>query len=375
MSGQAVTMRGTGDGWARLDGRDNALNAIRLALALLVVFGHSYVLGYGTTPPLPGIHDRAVDGFFVVSGFLIAASRARMPIGPFAWRRALRIYPGLWVCLVVTALVIAPATAALTGEQWTLTDGASYIVANATALSPQWNIGGTLASLPYPTAWNGSLWTLTYELGCYAGVAVIFTATKRRVEVVGGVLVACAALTVLNPPAMLVPAVRLAGFFAAGSLIYLLRDRLPCTARLAVVAGAAAVAFYLLGERAFVALAPLPLAYSLLFLGATLRCRVGSRNDISFGVYVYAFPLQQMLVAAGAAALPVSAFVALCVAATTALAWPSWLLVERPTLRLARRQPTRASRYDTDAELTVAADAGHVTLQPRKWLATFGPGW
>lgn len=86
-------MLGT-EGWARLAGRDNALNYVRLLLACGVIVGHGYVLGYGQPPPIPAISEHAVDGFFAISGFLIAGSRARLGMGSFLWRRAVRIYPG-----------------------------------------------------------------------------------------------------------------------------------------------------------------------------------------------------------------------------------------------------------------------------------------
>jgi hypothetical protein len=81
-----------------------------LALVGLGGFGHEPALGDAT------IGRFAVGGFFAISGFLVTGSRLRLPAGAFGWRRFLRVFPGLWVCLLVTAFVLAPAVGALRGH-------------------------------------------------------------------------------------------------------------------------------------------------------------------------------------------------------------------------------------------------------------------
>src|SRR5690349_2390477 len=93
----------------RLDGRDNALNAVRLLLATFVVVDHSLEAATGQPGPWPYLGGFAVDGFFAISGYLIAGSRARLEMRPFLWRRALRLMPGYWALLLFTALLAAPA--------------------------------------------------------------------------------------------------------------------------------------------------------------------------------------------------------------------------------------------------------------------------
>lgn len=338
-------MRSTGDcgvatGWGRLETRDNALNAVRLLLACLVVVGHAYVLGYGQPPPVAGIHERAVEGFFTISGFLIAASRARLAIGPFLWRRALRIYPGLWGALLVTAVVIAPIGAAIAGDDYSWTDAASYVVSNAAAWFQQWGIGGGPSGVPFPGVWNGSLWTLTYELGCYIGFGLLVGAVRHRAAPAAvGVLAVTTSLLVLDPAVMQVfvvaQGVRLAGFFAAGALMFHLRDRVPHSAPWAVTAGLVVVSLWLVGARAFIAIAPLAVAYLLLWLSSTLPTRIGSRNDISYGMYVYAFPVQQLLVVAGFPSLMAPALLVVASLVFTApLAGLSWAVLERRCLSI-----------------------------------------
>ena len=90
--------------------RGTSVGFIRLVLATAVVVSHSRILGFGRTEPLLTLsHGQitlgqiSVYGFFVLSGILITRSAARISLGSFLWRRALRLLPGLWVCLLVTA--------------------------------------------------------------------------------------------------------------------------------------------------------------------------------------------------------------------------------------------------------------------------------
>lgn len=334
-------------GWARLDTRDNALNAVRLVLAGAVVVGHSWNVGYDAKPPLvPDLAAYAVDAFFVLSGFLIAGSRERLPLGRFLWQRALRIFPGLWVVLVVTAFLFAPFGARVTGSGVTLTDSASYVVRNAALQMGQPGIGSMLAKVSVPNQWNGSLWTLSYEFACYLGLAALFSMFRAKFVLIAGVAAATTALTLVWPDVMDIyvvsQSVRFVGFFAAGAFIFLVRERVPLGGRTAAICVLLVVAAFMLGNRVFCAIAPLPLGYALLSVSVALPTRIGSRNDISFGMYVYAFPVQQTLVLLGAPALvPAPMFATTALALTTPFAWASWRFIERPALRLRKLRLTR----------------------------------
>lgn len=94
-----------------LDSRDNALNMLRLVLALLVVFSHAQILaGVGDGVVVYGQHlgSWAVVGFFGISGYLITGSRTRSNAGTYLINRVARIFPGFLVSLVFVALVLGP---------------------------------------------------------------------------------------------------------------------------------------------------------------------------------------------------------------------------------------------------------------------------
>jgi peptidoglycan/LPS O-acetylase OafA/YrhL len=87
----------------------------------------------------------------------------------------------------------------------------------------------------------------------------------------------------------------------------------------------------------FHVLLAVPLSYLLLTLGATLPVRMGSRNDVSYGVYIYAPVVTNILIQLGAQDLGLLPSAALTLVFTLPCAWASWLLVERPALGLAKR--------------------------------------
>jgi peptidoglycan/LPS O-acetylase OafA/YrhL len=294
-----------------------------------------------------GISGVAVDGFFALSGFLIAGSRMRLPMNGFLVRRCLRILPGFWVCLIVVAFVFAPLAALIAGEGYVVGSALDYVRSNAALTQHQWTIDHTLVDVPYEGVWNGSLWTLEYEFAAYvaAGLLLGLAWVRRRPALVLMVLVAVVLIAqpLAHGPLEVTTnqylfTLRLGGYFLTGMAAWCVRDRLPVRADvMAVAATSVVLVFFLVDGNWFDTLMTIPLTYILLALGARLRVRIGAVNDVSYGVYIYAFPVAQVLVVAGAADLGVAGFSALVFILTLPVAWASWLLVERPCLRLAGR--------------------------------------
>jgi peptidoglycan/LPS O-acetylase OafA/YrhL len=321
--------------------RGNSLNFLRLVLAVIVIVSHAAPIGgFETELSFGGLTlgNIAVGGFFAISGYLITKSRFASELAPYLWRRFLRIYPGYWACLVVMALVFAAISGAVRGG-WTLGIAASHVFENSTMIFGSNPIGPTLNGAPFPWTWNGSLWTLRYELMCYAVVGLalllrpvrrarwVFTATFAVLTV--GSLVADIADVKGIPGdiALLVP------FFLAGAVLFRYADRIPIDSKLAAVAGGVLIVVLWAGYGH--SLAALPIAYLCMWAGIVLPewCRkVGAENDLSYGVYLYGFPVQQMLVLLGAHQLGLPAFAVFGVLATLPLAAASWFVVERPAL-------------------------------------------
>jgi peptidoglycan/LPS O-acetylase OafA/YrhL len=336
------------------DPRNNALNVWRLTLATGVILAHAYLFcGHR----LPAIYRVGwVDGFFAISGFLITASWLNKPrLRTYFAARALRILPGLWVCLIVTAFILAPATGAVR-----LSSQLRFVLIHATLLPLPGGIDGTPAA-HYPI-WNGSLWTLLYEAVCYilvAGLGLVGLLNRWFLSVA---LVAALAWAVLLPPERVfgdmmengqpispamfgvliqVEAARLLVMFLAGAVLYQFRDSIPASWALVAVSGVVVAVSRLLPD--YHLLGALPLTYLLIVSGALIRHRrLQFHTDLSYGVYIYAFPLQQVLLIAGLRVHPFL-FTAISIVVTLPVAALSWFLVEKPSLTLKSRLQRRGA--------------------------------
>lgn len=333
------------------DPRNNALNAWRLILATGVIWEHAWPLtGRTLLPPFDQLITQVwVDGFFVISGFLITASWVHNPrLREYAAARALRIFPGLWVCLLVVAFVIAPIGVAIQGgpvaKIWLSLAPVEYVLNNAVLNFFHVGIAGTPTGVPWPGVWDGPLWTLAFELVCYAAVAVAGLAglLKRRwpAPVVFAVAVAVSAL--LSYPILRVETIpqmvaRFAVVFAAGAVLHQYQDLIPARWSLVALSTAIVVAAGVLVPN-YRVIAAIPLAYAVVVSGALLHNpRLRLRTDLSYGVYIYAWPMQQLLVICGLGFLPPVPFTIVAALSTLPLAALSWFQVETRALSLKSR--------------------------------------
>lgn len=351
------------------DARRNSFDALRLVLAGLVVIDHGVILQSGGVHTVNGtaLGEFAVDGFFVLSGFLVCRSYLRLNSLPrFVWHRVVRIMPGFWACLLVTAFIVAPLVAILEGKPFTAAftgepSALRYVVVNAALVMNQFDIAGLLAANPIPLTFDGSLWTLIFEALCYAllaGLGVLGVLGRQRWIVLAAVL-GLYSLTILQTLGFDtvggVLLVRLALMFFLGSAAWLFADRVPMTTALA---GAAAALFTfsiffadpyrLLGAAAF--------TYLIMWLGTSIPWKVHVRTDLSYGMYIYHHLALQVLMLTAAARLPTPLFVVLGVLVTLLPSAASWFVVEKPALsrkngplieavvRTLRRTPVQVSK-------------------------------
>ncbi|MGD1281239.1 acyltransferase family protein [Mycobacterium seoulense] len=333
------------------DPRINALNALRLALAAEVMLFHSWATT-GRQPPAAInqlFFSVGVDGFFAISGFLITRSWLTDPrVRDYLTARALRILPGYYVCLVVTAFVFAPVSVLIQGESalklLRSIGPIEYVLQNSAVAYLQPSIAGTLRGVPSGPTWNASLWSLIWELLCYLAVVVVGVvglANRRWISPLLLGMAVCAALVLpplTFPGVWTIPqlAARSAIMFAAGAVMYQWRDAIP--ARWSLVAVCALVVFAAGFLPDYRVVAALPLAYVVIVSGSLLHHkRLRLRTDLSYGVYIYAYPTQQMLAVCGLATLPPVVFFGLSALGTLPLAALSWFVIEKPSMSLKRR--------------------------------------
>ncbi len=322
---------------------------LRLALSIAVVVSHAFSVGTGrhTDEPLYALTgytlgEHGVNGFFAVSGFLVAMSWDRRGGAlPFAAARLLRVFPGLIVAVLVTALAIGAALTTLPARAY-LADARVWqmIWVTLTTFKSATVLPGVFEG--NPLRWPiSTVWTLRYELLCYAGLLTygVLGGFKKPWLALAGAGAAALALVVLGAlgpiPKGQETALRLPLIFACGSLAYLYRARVPLNP--------AIVALWL-ALLPLVMLVFAPLYKPLLFVGTAYLClfialspglshpRFEPPGDISYGVYLYGWPVQQALQALYPAQ---SGWLMLgpALVITGVLATLSWLWVEKPALR------------------------------------------
>jgi peptidoglycan/LPS O-acetylase OafA/YrhL len=349
------------------DPRSNALNAWRLTLAAGVILWHSWPLTGRRVSFAPAhqlLRDVWVDGFFAISGFLITWSWFRHPrVRDYFVARGLRILPGLWVCLIVIAFVIAPLGVAIQGGSALklLLSRApfEYVLGNSAVVTLKHDIGGTPLGIPLPGQWDGSLWTLFFEVSCYIAIAVygVLGLLRRRWFIPAALALALFWSAQLPPLSGSVEepssanqhvdvttvtqvvaevTARFAVMFLAGALLYQFRNAIPARWLLVAVSVVIVLASSLLPNYRLVG--AIPLAYAIIISGALIHNkRLSLRTDLSYGVYIYAWPIQQLLIICGLATLNPIVFAITAAIATVPLAALSWLFIEKPALSLKSR--------------------------------------
>lgn len=336
--------------------RKNSLNLFRLIFAALVLFAHSfYITGNGTGPSINGenLGGWAVAGFFVVSGFLITGSRHRTGAGNYILHRVARIFPGFVACLLVTALVFGPIAVivefgTMRGYVSTPTTPAEYVWGNLALFINHYDIGRTLSTVPYPHAWNGSLWTLFYEFACYVlvWVACAWGLFRRSIvpvtalyllSVANWAVIGFAGRLGLDETYMLFS--RLAPFFLGGAVVYYVIERFGMSSWIGLASIPVALGCILFVPHWGGQIAAPFLAYGLLYLSAIVPQPAWiARNDISYGFYIYAWPVQQLVELFGGSKSGFVVYLVIATAATTVIAAASWFAIERPAMRYVRRR-------------------------------------
>ncbi|WP_158230966.1 acyltransferase family protein [Rhodopirellula bahusiensis] len=330
-------------------GRDNNLNLVRFILAILVIYSHSFPLSLGGDFSDPfkrwlgfALGDFAVNAFFTISGFLIARSFIqRKSLGRFGLARVARIYPALFVAVVFCIVPVGLSQTSLSTPEYFAEKLTRNFLVKDCLLIPgkmQFSLPGVFEDVPYPNVVNGSLWTLPYEVSMYVAIAAVglLGFLKRRIVA----LALCLAIVVafIGDLGDGSHAIRLGAFGAVGVVMYLFQSQIRIERSVFGLLSCAGIAMSLLG---YANLGSLILgSYCVLWLGfvpgGTLRSynKVG---DYSYGMYIFAYPIQQTVVNLFPAVVPSQMFV-VSTLATLPLAVLSWHFVERPVLQKVRKR-------------------------------------
>lgn len=337
----------------------NSFGVVRLAMAVAVLISHSYffVTGQSTAEPLVSVTghslgEHGVQVFFFLSGVLVTQSLFNSgSVIDFAVARSLRIFPGLIVCVLATALLLGPFVSALAPTAYYADAGLWVYIAKTLLLTTGGApLPGVFQELPAASLFNMSLWTLKYEVMCYvalglAGAMGALRGHNRRFAIAAvGLLVGFVFIGQPKHPDSYSQIDNIRYFtlyFATGVLACLIKDQLVLS--WGVLVGLGAVFAAMTGTRFGELSCALFLGYATL-MAASLDfgwlTRWTRTTDISFGVYIYAAPIQQSLLLALPSLTPL-ALSAIAGAIAVGVALASWEFVERVALR--GRQPVTRS--------------------------------
>lgn len=353
--------------------RRNNFDLLRLVAAISVIFSHSFLIAEGTQNNEPLIRltgNQAILGltgvfvFFAISGFLVTQSfeHTASPLHYLA-KRALRIFPGLFVATLVSAFVLGPLVTDLPLAPYlSRAEPYEYVVGNTLLDQSVHQLPGVwFADNPTGVEINGSLWTLRSEFMMYLmvlalGVCRLLTVRTAAVLLAFGM--ASLHFNMLDELEkwgwvfqLLSSWGWLVAFFAAGMILYKLRHSRIFDGRIALLALAGLALSIPL--RQFILLFPIFGCYLALWLALNPYLPVipaARFGDLSYGLYIYGWPAEQLVMwLSGGRATWWQVFL-IALPATAVLAFLSWHLVERPMLRLKPGSRRRPERYAPAAQ-------------------------
>ncbi len=325
---------------------DNHFNLIRMLFASLVIVSHSPEILYGDRSHelltrifhTLSFGDLAVDGFFLLSGYLIVQSWHLAPVAlAFVKKRVLRIYPGFIAASLVCAVLVGPLGGH--GDYWSQFHWPAFLGGVLRLDEPV--IPPVFQGSHHPFV-NASMWTIPYEFKCYLLVLAFGLALGPRLKTSWGLTTAAiAALDLTNGAGVTaflpfgMHYLSFFTFFFFGGSYYLFHDKIGFSRRGALIA--CAFLLPLMFSHRFVEPGvALFFGYLLFGLGQARCDRLLVYNrlpDISYGVYLYAWPISKLLLAArpetGVAALTLQTLLLAIVCGLL-----SWYLVEQPFMRL-----------------------------------------
>lgn len=328
--------------------RHNNLNIVRLIAAISVTFAHSFSLLHGKDITLLGMNtgyfgSMAVAVFFSLSGYLITQSYLRKPKWKsFLKARILRIFPGLFFANLITILLVGIFVKHQGLGLFLDTNNLAYLF-NATIFKT-YNYGEAFPQLPF-TAANGSLWTLPVEFRMYLFVLLLgiigFLQQRIRATAVIVLLALAAVFEIHFIGEYIFP--HLLGFsgfvnaylvlamsFGAGMIYYLFKEKI----RLSIILTVFALLIVYFSPEPYIKY--LFMSYAALVIAIHPKIyvqKLNFKNDISYGVYVLSFPIQQTIIHTKTASSPLAVFM-LTMVIVIPLSLLSWNLVEKPALKL-----------------------------------------
>lgn len=279
--------------------KKNSFGFLRLIFSCGVAVSHLPILLGQSVPKFWGeIFGRnSVECFFIISGYLLGNSlTTHSSPGRFLAKRFLRIFPSLFSCLIITSFVVSlffrdSSVISSVKSIWT------YVSLNSLIWSRTFTIDSAFIGNSKPQIINGSLWSLGFEIQCYLVLILLFVACKSvRLASIAGLFFSYAGLIVFSSNFHLQLSSLMAFFFWGGLLSTLNGVK---RTQLLIVLACILFSFYIAISCTFpnfrIWIGSGLLSFAIVVLGNSNRVSIPERRDISFGIFLYHFPLQQMI--------------------------------------------------------------------------------
>ena len=342
---------------------NNNFDLLRFVAASLVIFSHSFPLSGNKNEPFSALSNNqmtmgslAVAVFFVVSGYLVTMSYDNSStIYTFFMKRCLRIFPGLAVVTILTALVVGPVFSTHASGQYFLSSSTYTYLFNILLFDIQLGLPCVFRSNPHPDTVNGSIWTLWYEFVCYLLLMLLGSTRLLNWKVLAtGIVIAIPAVflnwdvlplfwrfhinSFLTPIREYSTYIVFITYFMSGALIYLLRHIIRLTGTFAGIACLVLVLSFFFGG--FNSVFIFAGSYLLIYLANCSwipASAFAKHGDFSYGIYIYAFPVQQMMAIALGHENVWYTNALFSFPIVLMLAYFSWHFIEKPALLLKKR--------------------------------------
>lgn len=331
---------------------NNNLNLIRLILASLVIVAHSPLLngksGYWVDPvgyffPFTSSGILAVNMFFFISGLVVTNSLLanKKPV-QFIIARLFRIIPAFLFVILVTVFLIGPLVTNIPLKEYFNNAAIFAYIKENLLFNVYYLLPGVFMTNFYPAAVNGSFWTLAYEMNCYIALLGTYLIVRNKRKLIYNIVIAIIILEGLfqnkilfnwlgsNPEINLLPSA-----FAFGCFFAVNADEIKLD--IYSVLGMFLLYYFFRTSAYAGMLFNLATGVCVLFISSNpVFNRFKPKYDISFGVYLWGFVVQQTLYRfSGHIYVGLHCFIALVI--SLALALPTHFLIERPGIRIGRK--------------------------------------
>lgn len=335
------------------NGRPSGFDYLRISLAVAVLAAHGTLTTEGWAAdhavwesPLRTVIRAILPMFFALSGFLVAGSLERCrTLFSFLGLRMIRIYPALAVEVLLSAFIIGLSTTTLSPSDYLLHPEFHRYLLNAIG-DIHYALPGVFARNPDPSVVNRQLWTVPWELGCYVLLALLAVLGIVQRPIWGPIAVATIFTTQLAYRIAkhhghyghilgAVPGALLVASFLCGLSLYLYREKVSWRKLyIALSAFVALISFYFLSAADY--LGVVAISYLTIAVGVTnvRRSFVIRGADLSYGVYLYGFAIQQLFAYLFPQWRVWWASMLVCIPAALIVAAASWNLIEKPALKL-----------------------------------------